>query len=505
MPLRHRAEQLGTALASHRSVFAECEHNPSVCKGLDDLNAMSAWYSKTSLQLALPTALRFILAPVVSVAMLIVSTELVGARFTKPYVALAIIAGLLCWILMGPEQRQRNGLLPSNTTLAGRVVFAWLAMAATLLLIAYATKTSSIFSRRALFLWFTITPPMLVAGAVALRQWLRAALVSSKNCRKVVIVGSNRMSKELAQIIHQRPELGLRLCRHIAEERAAKREQETDRPDDSEPAYLHDYVNSHQVDIVFVAVPPESRRTRALLEGLRDTTASVYVVPDISIFDLIQARSDDIQGIPVIAVCESPLQGLRGVAKRATDVVFASAMLVLFSPLMLAIMLVIKLTSHGGVIFQQDRYGLDGRKIVVYKFRTMHVSENGDRIVQAKRDDSRVTPVGRFLRRTSLDELPQLINVLQGRMSLVGPRPHAVAHNEQYRKLITGYMVRHKVAPGITGLAQVNGCRGETASVEEMRRRIEYDLEYLRQWCWLLDIKIMLRTCALLFTDKHAY
>jgi putative colanic acid biosynthesis UDP-glucose lipid carrier transferase len=148
---------------------------------------------------------------------------------------------------------------------------------------------------------------------------------------------------------------------------------------------------------------------------------------------------------------------------------------------------------------------LDGERIVVYKFRTMRVCENGDCIVQAKRNDPRVTRVGRLLRRTSLDELPQLVNVLQGRMSLVGPRPHAVAHNEEYRKLISGYMVRHKITPGITGLAQVSGCRGETSTLDDMRRRVEYDLEYLRHWCWLLDIKILLRTLVLLVHDKRAY
>ena len=157
------------------------------------------------------------------------------------------------------------------------------------------------------------------------------------------------------------------------------------------------------------------------------------------------------------------------------------------------------------MFFKQDRYGLDGERIVVYKFRTMTVCENGDRIVQAKRNDARVTRVGKLLRRTSLDELPQLINVLQGRMSLVGPRPHAVAHNEEYRKLISGYMVRHKVTPGMTGLAQVSGCRGETSTLDDMRRRVQYDLEYLRQWCWLLDLKIMLRTLVLLVRDTRAY
>jgi putative colanic acid biosynthesis UDP-glucose lipid carrier transferase len=191
--------------------------------------------------------------------------------------------------------------------------------------------------------------------------------------------------------------------------------------------------------------------------------------------------------------------------KRVTDIVFATLLLILAAPVMLLIAAAIKLDSPGRVFFKQDRYGLDGERIVVYKFRTMTVSENGAVVVQAKRDDVRVTNVGRWLRRTSLDELPQLINVLQGRMSLVGPRPHAVAHNEEYRKLIAGYMVRHKVTPGITGLAQVSGCRGETSTVEDMRRRVEYDLEYLRHWCWLLDIKIMLRTLVLVFHDKRAY
>jgi putative colanic acid biosynthesis UDP-glucose lipid carrier transferase len=198
-------------------------------------------------------------------------------------------------------------------------------------------------------------------------------------------------------------------------------------------------------------------------------------------------------------------QGGRGALKRGTDIVFATLLLAVASPVMLLIALAIKLDSPGRVFFKQDRYGLDGERIVVYKFRTMTVCENGARIVQAKRNDARVTRVGRFLRRTSLDELPQLVNVLQGRMSLVGPRPHAVAHNEQYRKLISGYMVRHKVTPGITGLAQVSGCRGETSTLDDMRRRVQYDLEYLRHWCWLLDIKIMLRTFVLLVRDKRAY
>jgi putative colanic acid biosynthesis UDP-glucose lipid carrier transferase len=319
-----------------------------------------------------------------------------------------------------------------------------------------------------------------------------------------VIVGANTMSMNLARLIDERPELSLKLkcvfapveneC--VSNGRFEVRRELTD---------VRRYVNKHRVDVVFVALPIETPETQAVLGDLRDTTSSVYFLPDISIVDLIQARSDDIEGIPVIALCESPFRGVSGLLKRATDIAFASVMLVLLLPVMLIIGLAIKLDSPGGVLFRQHRYGLQGERIAVYKFRTMTVAENGERIVQAKRGDPRVTAVGAFLRRTSLDELPQLFNVLQGRMSLVGPRPHAIAHNEQYRKVVAGYMVRHKVAPGITGLAQINGCRGETATVEEMRRRVEYDLEYLRRWCWLLDLKIMLKTCALLFRDKHAY
>ena len=172
---------------------------------------------------------------------------------------------------------------------------------------------------------------------------------------------------------------------------------------------------------------------------------------------------------------------------------------------MALIAIAIKLTSPGSVIFKQRRYGLDGDEITVYKFRTMTVTEDGPSIAQATRNDTRVTPLGRYLRRYSLDELPQLINVLQGRMSVVGPRPHAVAHNEQYRKVIRGYMVRHKVMPGITGLAQINGCRGETSQIEEMERRVHYDLEYLRLWSIGLDFRILARTLSALLRDKKAY
>jgi putative colanic acid biosynthesis UDP-glucose lipid carrier transferase len=246
-------------------------------------------------------------------------------------------------------------------------------------------------------------------------------------------------------------------------------------------------------------------RILKLLDELRDTTASIYFVPDFFITDLIQGRMDTVEDIPVVAVCESPFAGVGGVVKRVSDVVLALLILALLAPLLLVIALGVKLSSPGPVIFRQRRYGLDGKEITVYKFRSMTVCEDDGEIRQAQKGDRRLTRFGAFLRRTSLDELPQFINVLQGRMSIVGPRPHAVSHNEMYRKLIKGYMVRHKVRPGITGWAQVNGLRGETETLEKMQARIEHDLEYLRNWSLRLDLYIIFKTAFVVARDQHAY
>jgi putative colanic acid biosysnthesis UDP-glucose lipid carrier transferase len=249
---------------------------------------------------------------------------------------------------------------------------------------------------------------------------------------------------------------------------------------------------------------PDERVTR-LLEELKDTTASVYFVPDLYAFDTMQAQVCDLDGIPLFAVRETPFNGMNGVLKRGSDIVFATVLLLMIWPVLLALAAGVRLSSPGPALFRQRRYGLYGESIYVYKFRTMRVCEDGHTVTQAQRNDPRVTRFGSFLRRTSLDELPQLFNVLSGTMSLVGPRPHAVSHNEEYRKVIAGYMLRHKVRPGITGWAQVNGYRGETETVEKMQRRVEYDLDYLRNWSLRLDLNILVRTALLVWRDRNAY
>jgi putative colanic acid biosynthesis UDP-glucose lipid carrier transferase len=271
-------------------------------------------------------------------------------------------------------------------------------------------------------------------------------------------------------------------------------------------ANLPAYICEHDIKDVYITLPLSSQpRIAELLESVQGTTASVYYVPDIPGIGVIQGHLHSINGVPVLGLCETPFTGINEVIKRASDIVFSSVILILISPLLLAIAVGVKLGSPGPVFFKQRRNGLDGHEITVFKFRSMTAQDNGPVVVQASKNDPRITRFGAFLRRTSLDELPQFFNVMQGSMSIVGPRPHAVAHNEFYRQAIKAYMVRHKVKPGITGWAQVNGLRGETESIEKMRTRVEYDLEYLRNWSLWLDTKIILRTIRLVFFDRSAY
>jgi len=209
--------------------------------------------------------------------------------------------------------------------------------------------------------------------------------------------------------------------------------------------------------------------------------------------------------MPAVSIYENPVSGLRGVVKRFEDIFLSLIILFIIALPMLFIAITIKLTSRGPILFRQIRYGLGGKPIKVWKFRSMKASKDGDEFLQAIKNDPRITRFGAFLRKTSLDELPQFFNVLSGSMSIVGPRPHAVAHNEAYRNIIRGYMLRHKTKPGITGWAQVNGFRGETDSLDKMRNRVMYDIDYIRKWSVLFDLKIILLTVVKGFIGKNAY
>lgn len=265
-------------------------------------------------------------------------------------------------------------------------------------------------------------------------------------------------------------------------------------------------IQSQEINQVYVVTNQENiLQVDVLLRVLSDTTCSTVIVPELFSYDFLYSRVEDINGTPIIPIIDSRIKGINIFLKRVEDICVASAILMLISPLLLCIAIAIKLNSKGPVFFKQIRYGLNGKPILVYKFRSMSVMENGADVKQAVKNDPRVTKVGSFLRKTSLDELPQFINVILGNMSVVGPRPHAAAHNEEYRKLITGYMLRHKVKPGITGLAQIRGWRGETDTLDKMERRVDCDLEYIRTWSLLLDLKIIFLTVFKGFINKAAY
>ncbi|OSM07116.1 undecaprenyl-phosphate glucose phosphotransferase [Magnetofaba australis] len=379
----------------------------------------------------------------------------------------------------------------------GRQLFqSWGLVVGMVLLWRMVHPTPDDFPRYVLLTWLFITPAIIFLGHVTLHTALNHLYSGdTANRERVLVVGATYVGTRFANEIEQNPMLGKEFLgffddRDISRLQGLGEEQLKGKSGD-----VIDYVKKSKVDTVYISLPMTSQeRIMNLIQAVQDSTASIYFLPDIFLFDLIQARFDTINGIPIVAVVETPFYGMNALKKRLFDIVAATSALILLSPVMLALTIAIKLDSPGPAIFRQRRYGMKGEEITVYKFRSMTVQEDGKELTQAKLNDPRITRIGAFIRRTSLDELPQFFNVLQGRMSVVGPRPHAVAHNEEYRKIIKGYMLRHKVRPGITGWAQVNGLRGEIKHLSDMERRTDYDLDYLRCWSLSFDFWIILRT-----------
>jgi Undecaprenyl-phosphate glucose phosphotransferase len=450
--------------------------------------------------------IQLLVPPLVAIGTLFALIVSYDAKLDSYFRMLMVLVAILAPTVMKRPEVSQLTVIPRWGSIALSLIMRWAMLLAILFAIGYATKTSTEFPRRVVLSWAVITPIPLIFVSIIYNEVVRRFMFDPRNLRTAVFAGYNEVSLALTERIRRDPGLGIQVTGFF-DDRSGER---LGLPAGSALlgglSDLAAHVNAVNIDLIFIALPMRQvQRVVDLLDDLRDTTASIYFVPDIFVMDLIQSRTADISGVPIVAMCETPFQGTSGLVKRAMDVVISSAVLLVLSPVLLLIALLIKLSSPGPVIFRQRRYGLDGQIIDVYKFRTMTVVEDGPRVKQVTRDDPRVTPVGRFLRRYSIDELPQLFNVIAGNMSLVGPRPHAVAHNEEYRRLIKGYMVRHKVLPGITGLAQVNGCRGETSRLEEMKARIEYDLDYLRQWTPSLDLKILFRTAILVLRDRKAY
>ena len=427
-----------------------------------------------------------------------------GLEFDVPYQMLGVLTGLLSYFSL-----QRFKLMDSwDLRLRGgngtALLLIWTKMLAGLVLFGFVTGYWKYYALHVLLIWFVAAPMSLVLVSSQLRHSISSGHCSART-RRAVLVFANETARQFAlrlKASHSHELLG------YFEDRDAARAGNVlaDVPRLGSTANIADYVSRNNIDVVFISLPQrDSERALSVAEMLGDTTASLYFVPDFCSISQFGARAIEVNSMPVLEVMETPFYGADGLLKRLFDIAFSLCALIALAPPMLCIAAAIRATSPGPALFLQKRYGLNGKEFCVFKFRTMYTADRSSEIAQVVRHDPRVTPIGHFLRRTSLDELPQFINVLLGDMSVVGPRPHTIVHNEHYRRRIKRYMSRHKVKPGITGLAQVNGLRGETTTVEAMDVRIRYDISYIRNWSLSRDVGIILKTILVFWRDKNAY
>ena len=453
--------------------------------------------------LSAPPSVSAAIASVLEPVLASVGLAIFHAFFGQPFEGPAMTLAILLLVLMFPGV---NRFGKTGIGVGIDIVLSWVSVLAVLYLVGYATGGLGEFDARMLAGWALATPLVhwlcVILGTAFMRH--RATLPEYR--RPAVIIGANRMGIRVAAMLRERRGYGHDLLGFFDDRSALRLDLPGGDALIGSLNDLHEFIERHAVKDVFITLPLTSQpRILQLMESLQNTTASVHFVPDVFGVSIIQGRLEDMGGVPVVGLHVTPFTGINGLLKRSSDVALSLLILLLISPVLVAVALGVKLSSPGPVIFRQRRTGLDGEIIEVFKFRSMITQDNGTTVQQATRDDPRITGFGAFIRRTSLDELPQFVNVLQGSMSIVGPRPHVVAHNEQYRKIVKAYMARHKVKPGITGWAQVNGLRGETDTVDKMARRVEYDLEYLRNWSLGLDLLIIARTAKLMFFDRKAY
>jgi len=400
----------------------------------------------------------------------------------------------------------RSWRTQSITILIKYTTFAWTLTGIVIITFAYFSPSLAAYGEMTILMWLLATYPALAAWRIVFRELLFVLRKQGRNSRYAAIIGATPSGYNLSQQIIDNEHLGIRLKGTFDDREATRlppefQSQVVGTVDDALRA-----ANKGEIDFIYIAMPMSAEgRIMDILNRCSDTTCNVYIIPNFFIYNLLNARWQTVGSVQTLSVFDTPFQGANNVLKRSEDLIIGCCILVLIALPMLLIAIGIKASSKGPILFKQIRYGLDGRQIKIYKFRSMFTQENEEGVKQVTINDKRVTPFGAFLRRRSLDELPQFFNVLQGRMSIVGPRPHAVAHNEEYRKLIEGYMLRHKVKPGITGWAQINGFRGETETVNKMVKRVEYDLEYIHRWSVWLDIKIIITTIFKGFVDKNAY
>ena len=430
--------------------------------------------------------------------------QLRGLDNSDRYVLAGVLAVLL-YLVVGGAAATRP--YPSGTTSALEIrsaLGAWAWTLAGLLVVGWMTKLTGHYSRAAIALWAAF-------GALGLLSWrLAHHLVprfagASRDPFPAAVAGAGERARRFARFLQSTPGFRSTLAGFFSETGAAGTGVDPPAPLLGDFDALVERAGRREFSTIFIALPAVAEETvRRLVAALADTPAAVYVVPSPFTDELAHAQWVRLGGLPLVSVFETPFSGVNGWVKRAEDLALSLAILAVAAVPMLLIAAAVKLTSPGPVLFRQRRHGINGREIRVLKFRTMTVAQDGDHVPQAVEADPRLSRVGAFLRHTSLDELPQFFNVLRGDMSVVGPRPHAIAHNERYRRLIPGYMLRHRIKPGITGWAQIHGLRGRTDAVGNMERRIRYDLWYVGRWSVWLDLWIVARSVTLLAGDRNA-
>ncbi|OIN07910.1 undecaprenyl-phosphate glucose phosphotransferase [Oceanisphaera psychrotolerans] len=395
----------------------------------------------------------------------------------------------------GGYRRWRIKRIP---TLLFRLLLVWLLVAVLVTSIIYFAHAAHRYSR--LWVGMALLLSFVMAGGVRIvvQQVLRHSRLKGLASKRVFLVGSGKKVLSVGRGMRNTPEEGYVL---------AGVERLRAKPGPQDLARIARRVSESGAQEVWLCMPLDlSNAIRDIFYALRHHTVEVRFIPNFSDMQLLNHRVSEVAGHFSIDLSVSPMSGMAWLVKRLEDMVVGALICLLISPICLAIAIAIKLTSPGPVLFKQYRTGANGRHFKVYKFRSMKVhQEHSGQVTQATKGDTRITPIGAFLRRTSLDELPQFFNVLQGRMSIVGPRPHALAHNEHYKELVESYMKRHKVKPGITGWAQVNGLRGETDTLDKMDKRVKHDLWYINNWSLWLDLRIIVATVFKGFINKNAY
>lgn len=436
---------------------------------------------------------------------------------TQDYIIFMLVLLGLVSIMYDRYAIYRSSITFTNKVLS--IFNAWTITFLALILLGFLTKQSTVYSR--LFVVETYIWGFLLQCFAhgVIRKVNRKINEQSEATDNVIIVGQGQLANYLEHKVSSNPWLHQRVIGTVSIQEEQKENKGKKKPELNEYTSQHiiklgqvseleALVDEYNINTIYIVTPLESSKVlETLYFDLLDKHVSIHWVPDIFSLRLINHSVREIAGIPVLTLSETPLTGISKLSKAIEDRLLAFLILLCISPLLLLIAAAVKLDSPGPVFFRQKRTGWNGKTFRIWKFRSMKVEQEADAgqvVKQAQKDDPRITKVGKFIRKTSLDELPQLLNVLFGDMSLVGPRPHAVQHDEEYAQRITDYYIRNNIKPGITGLAQVRGYRGETKEINQMMKRIESDIEYINNWSIGLDISILFRTVTA-FTGKGAY